>query len=86
MLQRYKTRLGQKVEGVKNPAMLANGRFEHAAFCRPAGVHRYIIQRRLERASTWWTADNLDNMLAVRALRANREWDAYWTRVNQQAA
>lgn len=49
-------------------------------------AHRYIIQSRLKRAGTWWTADNLGNMLALRVLRANREWDAYWTRVNQQAA
>jgi hypothetical protein len=49
-------------------------------------AHRYIIQSRLKRAGTWWTADNLHNMLALRVLRANREWDAYWTRVNQQAA
>jgi hypothetical protein len=49
-------------------------------------AHRYIIQTRLKRAGTWWTADNLNNMLALRVLRANREWDAYWTRVNQQAA
>lgn len=49
-------------------------------------AHRYIIQSRLKRAGTWWTADNLDNMLALRVLRANREWEDYWSRVNQQAA
>jgi hypothetical protein len=49
-------------------------------------AHRYIIQSRLKRAGTWWTADNLANMLALRVLRANREWDAYWTQVNQEAA
>jgi hypothetical protein len=48
-------------------------------------AHRYIIQSRLKRAGTWWTADNLDNMLALRVLRANREWEDYWSRVNQQA-
>lgn len=49
-------------------------------------AHRYILHSRLKRAGTWWTADNLANMLALRVLRANREWDAYWTRINQQAA
>jgi len=49
-------------------------------------AHRYIIQSRLKRAGTWWTADNLANMLALRVLRANREWEAYWTQVNQEAA
>ncbi len=49
-------------------------------------AHRYIFQSRLKRAGTWWTADNLANMVALRVLRANREWDAYWTRVNAQAA
>jgi hypothetical protein len=49
-------------------------------------AHRYIIQSRLKRAGTWWTADNLANMLALRVLRANREWEGYWTQVNQEAA
>ena len=49
-------------------------------------AHRYIIQSRLKRAGTWWTADNLANMLALRVLRANHEWDPYWTQVNQPAA
>jgi hypothetical protein len=49
-------------------------------------AHRYILHSRLKRAGTWWTADNLANMLALRVLRANGDWDAYWSRVNQQAA
>jgi len=49
-------------------------------------AHRYILHSRLKRAGTWWTADNLANMLALRVLRANREWDEYWTRIDQQAA
>lgn len=49
-------------------------------------AHRYIMQSRLKRVGTRWTADNLENMLALRALRANHEWDAYRSRVNQQAA
>ena len=49
-------------------------------------AHRYVIQSRLKRAGAWWTLDNLENMLALRVRRANREWDAYWSQVNQQAA
>jgi len=49
-------------------------------------AHRYIIQSRLKRAGAWWTLDNLENMLALRVLRANREWHAYWSQGNQQAA
>ncbi len=49
-------------------------------------AHRYVIQSRLKRAGAWWTLDNLDNMLALRVLRANREWEDYWSQVNQQAA
>ena len=41
-------------------------------------AHRYVIQNRLKRAGAWWTLDNLNNMLALRVLRANREWDEYW--------
>ena len=49
-------------------------------------AHRYILHSRLKRAGTWWTADNLAHMLALRVLRANGEWDGYWSRVNPQAA
>ena len=49
-------------------------------------AHRYIIQNRLKRAGAWWTLDNLDNMLALRVLRANREWEDYWNQDDQRAA
>ena len=49
-------------------------------------AHRYIIQNRLKRAGAWWTLDNLDNMLALRVLRANREWEVYWSQDAQRAA
>lgn len=41
-------------------------------------AHRYVIQSRLKRPGAWWTLDNLNNMLALRVLRANREWEEYW--------
>ncbi len=49
-------------------------------------AHRYIIQSRLKRAGAWWTLDNLEHMLALRVVRANRAWEVYWSQVNQQAA
>lgn len=49
-------------------------------------AHRYVIQSRLKRAGAWWTLDNLDNMLALRILRANREWEDYWSEVQPVAA
>lgn len=49
-------------------------------------AHRYLIQSRLKRAGAWWTLENLENRLALRVLRANREWEDYWSHVNQQAA
>jgi hypothetical protein len=49
-------------------------------------AHRYIIQSRIKRAGTWWTADNLAHMLALRVLRANGGWDGYWSGFTRQAA
>jgi hypothetical protein len=49
-------------------------------------AHRYIIQARLKLAGAWWTADNAHNMLALRTLRANNEWESYWEGCGQQAA
>jgi hypothetical protein len=42
-------------------------------------AHRYVIQARLKIAGAWWKTDNATNMLSMRALRANRDWDHYWT-------
>ena len=47
-------------------------------------AHRYVLQNRLKRAGAWWTLDNLRNMLALRVLRANREWDEYWSPLDQR--
>ncbi len=49
-------------------------------------AHRYIIQSRLKRAGAWGTLDTLEHRLALRVVRANREWEDYWRQVNQQAA
>lgn len=41
-------------------------------------AHRYIIQERLKLTGAWWRTENADNMLALRTLRANGDWDQYW--------
>jgi hypothetical protein len=41
-------------------------------------AHRHVIQARLKRPGSWWTAANAEYMLALRINRANREWDAHW--------
>lgn len=45
-------------------------------------AHRYVIQDRLKIAGAWWTSENAHNMLALRALRANNRWGAYWDCLN----
>ena len=49
-------------------------------------AHRYVLQSRLKRSGAWWTLENLRNMLALRVLRANREWDEYWNPRDQPKA
>jgi hypothetical protein len=49
-------------------------------------AHQYVIQDRLKLAGAWWTDVNAHNMLALRTLRANEEWESYWEGVDQKAA
>lgn len=41
--------------------------------------HRHVIQSRLKISGGWWTERNMETMLTLRAARANRWWQAYWT-------
>jgi hypothetical protein len=41
-------------------------------------AHRTIPQKRLKLPGAWWRRDTVDSMLALRVLRANGWWDAYW--------
>lgn len=41
-------------------------------------AHRYIIQERLKLPGAWWKANHARDMLALRVVRANREWEGYW--------
>lgn len=43
-------------------------------------AHRYVIQKRLKLSGAWWKPENVDPMLTLRVIRANKEWDDYWER------
>lgn len=45
-------------------------------------AHRYIIQDRLKIAGAWWKEDNAQNMISLRVLRANGDWEDYWRNNN----
>lgn len=40
--------------------------------------HRHVIQKRLKIAGAWWKPANAENMLSLRVLRANNDWEDYW--------
>jgi len=42
------------------------------------GGHRHVIQERLKLPGTWWKEENVNPMLALRTLRANGWWEAFW--------
>ena len=42
------------------------------------GGHRHVIQARLKLPGTWWKEETVNPMLALRTLRANGCWEAFW--------
>lgn len=42
--------------------------------------HRSVIHKRMKIPGAWWREDNAENMLALRSLRANGDWQDYWDR------
>lgn len=42
------------------------------------GGHRHVIQARLKLPGTWWKEETVNPMLALRTLRANDWWEAFW--------
>jgi hypothetical protein len=48
-------------------------------------AHRYIIQERLKLPGAWWKADNVQPMLTLRVVRANKQWDCYWQNIRKAA-
>lgn len=49
-------------------------------------AHRYVIQKRLKLTGSWWTIKNADNMLALRILRVNNDWQSYWLNLNPESS
>ena len=43
------------------------------------GGHRHVIQARLKLPGTWWKETTLNPMLALRTLRSNGHWLAFWS-------
>jgi hypothetical protein len=42
------------------------------------GGHRHVIQARIKLPGTWWKEESINPMLALRTLRANGQWEAFW--------
>ena len=42
------------------------------------GGHRHVIQARLKLPGAWWKEETLNPMLALRTLRSNGQWEAFW--------
>ena len=42
------------------------------------GGHRAVIQARLKLPGAWWKEETVNPMLALRTLRANGQWEAFW--------
>jgi len=47
-------------------------------------AHRYVAQQRLKRPGAWWRVEHAEHMLALRILRINGAWDAYWRNLAQK--
>lgn len=50
------------------------------------GGHRHVIQDRLKLSGAWWKLKNAQFMLAMRVLKANGDWDVYWSSQTDKAA
>ena len=42
------------------------------------GGHRHVIQGRLKLPGAWWKEETVNPMLALRSLRVNDRWNAFW--------
>lgn len=41
--------------------------------------HKHVLQARLKKSGTWWTAPNAHALCQLRTLRANHLWGKYWS-------
>jgi len=46
-------------------------------------AHRHVVQARVKISGAWWHPDNVGDILALRMLRANGWWSAYWIEQRQ---
>lgn len=46
-------------------------------------AHRYVIQERLKSPGAWWTVEKASDMLALRILIINNDWQTYWSNYYQ---
>lgn len=49
-------------------------------------AHRYVAQQRLKRPGAWWRVEHAEHMLALRIVRMNGDWEAYWQSLGRNAA
>jgi hypothetical protein len=47
-------------------------------------AHRYVAQQRLKRPGAWWRVEHAEHMLALRIVRINGDWDAYWRNLRRK--
>jgi hypothetical protein len=47
-------------------------------------AHGHVVQARLKISGAWWHPDHVDDILALRELRANGWWDEYWDHRRKQ--
>jgi hypothetical protein len=45
------------------------------------GGHRHVLQKRLKLPGAWWLELHSEWMLQLRVIRANGDWDKYWTQI-----
>jgi hypothetical protein len=43
--------------------------------------HRHVLQKRLKIAGAWWLEPHAETMLQLRTVRANKDWDKYWSNI-----
>jgi hypothetical protein len=85
----------QKVAPVRSAHGYINQRRDHVDYAGaiaaglPIGSakvesgHRHVLQLRLKIAVAWWLESNAETMLQLRAVRANKDWDKYWSELQK---
>jgi len=48
-------------------------------------AHRYVAQQRLKRPGAWWKVEHAEDMLALRVMRINGDWEKYWSEPRARA-